>query len=98
MAKTEKTLEQLQEEMIAAQKAYEEAQKVVEQRKAEEAAAKKRELESKREARFKEIQEKHEELYSLIKEYCKDYGSLKLSMGDTDDKWFSPFWRRHIFF
>lgn len=79
MAKNEKTLEQLQEELVQAQKAYETAKQLAEQKEKEEAERKRAELETVKEKRKAEIKEAEEHYRTLLKNYIKDYGSYSVT-------------------
>lgn len=54
-----------------------EAKCIADRKKAEVALAKKK-LEDEKDARKAEIDKKYKELGTLMKQYCKDYGSLQL--------------------
>ena len=77
MANKDKTLEQLYEEAIQAQKAYEAAKKLDEQKKQEEVERKRAELELAKEKRIAEIEETASKLETLLTAYNKDYGVYK---------------------
>jgi uncharacterized protein YigA (DUF484 family) len=75
MANKEKTLEQLQEELIQAQKAYDAAKKFDEQKKKEEAERKKAELALEHDKRKKEVDDAMNHAANLLKAYNEDYGT-----------------------
>lgn len=79
MAKTEKTLEQLQAELEQAQKAYEVAKKLAEQKAKEEEELKKIELAKAQEARKKEVDDAINRAIALLKAYNEDYGAYSIS-------------------
>lgn len=54
-----------------------EAKCIADRKKAEAALAKKK-LDDEKDARKAEIEKKYNELRTLMKQYCKDYGSLQL--------------------
>ena len=74
MANKEKTLEQLQEELIQAQKAYDAAKKLDEQKRKEEADRKKAELAAVKEMRYKEVRDAENKFIELKTAYMNDYG------------------------
>ena len=82
MAKTEKTLEQLQEELAQAQKAFEIAKKLAEQKEKEEAERKRAELAKVKETRKKEVDDAVAHAFELLNAYTKDYGSYNYEEGD----------------
>ena len=82
MAKTEKTLEQLQAEFEQAQKAYEEAKKLAEQKAKEEAELKRLELAKVKETRKKEVDDAIAHAFELLNAYTEDYGSYRYEEGD----------------
>lgn len=73
--KTEKTLEQLLEDLQQAQKAYEIAKQLDEQKKKEEAERKKAELAAVKEKRYQEVTDAEKKYIELKNAYIKDYGS-----------------------
>lgn len=75
MAKTEKTLEQLFEELQEANKAYELAKKLDEQKKKEEEERKKAELAAVKEKRYQEVTDAEKKYIELRNAYLKDYGT-----------------------
>ena len=74
MAKTEKTLEQLQAELEKAQKAYDDAKKLDEQKRAAAAELKRLELAKVKENRKKEVDDAINRAIDLLKTYIEDYG------------------------
>lgn len=95
MAKNEKTLKQLEEELIQAQKAVRAKKEELARKEAEKEERRQAELALVKDKRYKEILKKQEELKTLINEYIKDYGSIKLN-SQTDDVWPMNFWN-HFF-
>jgi capsule polysaccharide export protein KpsE/RkpR len=92
MANKEKTLEELKVEAELAQKAYETAKKLEEQKQKEEAMRKRAELEAVKEKRKAEIAEAEKHYKTLIKNYIKDYGSYQVvNSYDEDDDFPSLF-------
>lgn len=89
--KTEKTLEQLKEEVELATKAYNLALKAEEQKKKEEAERKKAELAAAKEKRYAEIEEARKIYYKLINDYVKDYGEYSAYSTDNDEDAILPF-------
>lgn len=83
MAKTEKTLEQLQAELEQAKKAYDDAKKLDEQKRAAAAELKKLELAKAKETRKKEVTDAINRAIALLKAYTEDYGAY--SIGDDID-------------
>lgn len=79
MAKTEKTLEQLQEELVKAQKAYDDAKKLDEQKRAAAAELKRLELAKVKENRKKEVDDAISHAIELLKAYNEDYGTYSLN-------------------
>jgi len=79
MAKTEKTLEQLQEELVKAQKAYDDAKKLDEQKRAAAAELKRLELAKVKENRKKEVDDAISHAIELLKAYTEDYGTYAIS-------------------
>ena len=79
MAKTEKTLEQLQEELVKAQKAYDDAKKLDEQKRAAAAELKRLELAKVKETRKKEVDDAINRAIDLLKAYTEDYGTYSIS-------------------
>lgn len=79
MAKTEKTLEQLQVELEQAQKAYEDAKKLDEQKRAAAAELKRLELAKVKENRKKEVDDAINHAIDLLKAYTEDYGTYSIS-------------------
>ena len=82
MAKTEKTLEQLQEELAQAQKAFEIAKKLTEQKEKEEAERKRAKLAKVKENRKKEVDDAITHAFELLNAYTEDYGSYNYEEGD----------------
>ena len=80
-----KTLDQLEAELEAAKKQYEDAQKSVTKKKAEEADRKKAELDAEKNKRKKEIEEAKNHYCALIKQYIADYGSYTYESEDDDN-------------
>ena len=74
MAKQEKTLEQLKEELLIAQKAYDDAKRLDLKKKKAEADKKKAELAAVKEKRYQEIKDAEQKLAELRSAYVKDYG------------------------
>lgn len=98
MAKTEKTLEQLYEELQEANKAYELAKQLDERKKKEEAAKKKAELAAVKEERKQEVKEAEKHYRDLLRQYIKDYGSYEGSYSYEDgDDCFSLLFGSHPF-
>lgn len=98
MANKEKTLEQLQEELIQAQKAYDAAKKLDEQKRKEEAERKKAELAAVKEKRKNEIKEAEKHYHDLLRQYIKDYGRYEDSYSYEDgDDCFSFLFGSHPF-
>ena len=85
MANKEKTLEQLQEELLQAQKAYDIAKKLDDQKKKEEEERKKAELAAGKEKRYQEIKEAEKKLIELKKAFIEDYGSYYYVSSHDDD-------------
>ena len=79
MAKTEKTLEQLQAELEQAQKAYEDAKKLDEQKRAAAAELKRLELAKVKENRKKEVDDAVNRAIDLLKAYNEDYGTYSFN-------------------
>ena len=80
MAKSEeKTLEQLQEELKQAQKAFELAKKLAEQKEKEEAERKAAELALAKDKRKQEVDDAINRAIELLKAYNEDYGSYSIS-------------------
>mgnify|MGYP003316317285 CR=1 FL=1 len=73
--KETKTLEQLKEEAAQAQKAYELAKKLADEKEKEEAERKKAELAAEKSERQKEIEQAKEHYITLVRQFIKDYGS-----------------------
>lgn len=84
MANEEKTLEQLQEELTRAQKAYYDAKKLDEQKKREEEERKMAELALVKDKRKKEIDDAIDNAVKLIKKYTEDYGSFSITDNIND--------------
>ena len=82
MAKTEKTLEQLQEEFEQAKKALETAKKLDEQKREAAAELKRLELAKVKETRKKEVDDAVAHAFELLNAYTKDYGSYNYEEGD----------------
>lgn len=82
MAKTEKTLEQLQEELVKAQKAYDDAKKLDEQKRAAAAELKRLELAKVKETRKKEVDDAIAHAFELLSAYTEDYGSYNYEESD----------------
>ena len=95
-----KTLDQLEAELEAAKKQYEDAQKSVTKKKAEEADRKKAELALMKEKRRMEIEDTEKKLNELYTAYLKDYGSIewRMSNSEDDDGLLSHLLRHHLFF
>ena len=95
-----KTLDQLEAELEAAKKQYEDAQKSVTKKKAEEADRKKAELALVKEKRRMEIEDTEKKLNELYAAYLKDYGSIEWRMSNSadDDDLLSHLLRHHLFF
>ena len=95
-----KTLDQLEAELEAAKKQYEDAQKSVTKKKAEEADRKKAELALMKEKRRMEIEDTEKKLKELYTAYLKDYGSIewRMSNSEDDDGLLSHLLRHHLFF
>lgn len=85
MANKEKTLEQLQEELLQAQRAYDIAKKLDDQKKKEEEEKKKAELAAVKEKRYQEIKEAEKKLIELKKAFIEDYGSYYYVSSHDDD-------------
>ena len=75
----EKTLEQLTEELIQAQKAYDAKKEEIIKKEAEEAERKKAELALAKDKRKKEVDDAIHHAIELIKAYNEDYGSYSLA-------------------
>lgn len=95
-----KTLDQLEAELETAKKQYEDAQKSVTKKKAEEADRKKAELALVKEKRRMEIEDTEKKLNELYTAYLKDYGSIewRMSNSEDDDSLLSYLLRHHLFF
>jgi ribosomal protein L29 len=76
--KREKTLEELQEELMNARQVCEHIQEVIKRKEAEEKAKKEKELAEVKDVRRKEIEELSKKLNQLKSSYVEDYGSLRL--------------------
>lgn len=79
MAKNEKTLEQLLDELEQAKKAYDVAKKLAEQKEKEEADRKRVELAAQKETRKKEVDDAIDRVIDLLEAYTKDYGSFPIT-------------------
>ena len=98
MANKEKTLEQLQEELLIAQKAYDDAKRLDLKKKKEEAEKKKADLAAAKEQRKKEVKEAEKHYRNLLKQYIKDYGTYEDSYSYEDgDDCFSFLFGSHPF-
>ena len=75
--KNEKSLEELKQELEAAQKMYETLRQSVKEKEVEENERKRAKLALEKENRTKIIEEKERELVSLVNEYIRDYGEYK---------------------
>lgn len=75
--KNEKSLEELKQELEAAQKMYETLRQSVKEKEVEENERKRAKLALEKENRTKIIEEKEKELVSLVNEYIRDYGEYK---------------------
>lgn len=80
-----KTLEQLKAELEQAQKAFDAAKKLAEQKEKEEAERKKAELAAEKDKRKKEIEAARNCYLALIKQYIADYGSYTYESEDDDN-------------
>ena len=89
--KEEKTLEQLQAELEQAQKAFDTAKKLAEQKEKEEAERKKVKLEVEKDKRKKEIEEAEKHYHDLVRQFIKDYGSYSINHSYNDDNDFISF-------
>ena len=83
--KTEKTLEQLLDDLKQAQQAYEIAKQLDEKKKKEAEENKKAELAAIKEKRYQEIKEVENKLIELKKAYIKDYGKYESEMIYNDN-------------
>lgn len=79
MANKEKTLEQLKEEALQAQKVYDEAKRLDAQKRRKEAERKMAELEVEKEKRKKEVDDAIDNAIVLLKKYTEDYGSFPIT-------------------
>lgn len=95
-----KTLDQLEAEFEVAKKQYEDAQKSLNKKKAEEADRRKAELALMKEKRRMEIEDTEKKLNELCTAYLKDYGSIewRMSNSEDDDGLLSHLLRHHLFF
>ena len=84
--KTEKTLEQLLEDLQQAQRAYEIAKQLDEKKKKEAEEKKKAELAAVKEKRYAEIEEARKTYYKLINDYVKDYGTYSVHSTDNNNE------------
>ena len=84
MSKQEKTLEQLKEELLIAQKAYDDAKRLDLKKKKAEEDKKKAELAAVKEKRYQEIKDAEQKLAELRNAYVKDYGSY-VNIGVYDE-------------
>ena len=92
MAKNEeKTLEQLTEELIQAQKAYDAKKEEIIKEEKERAERKQAELALEKDKRRKEIEEAEKHYHNLIKQYIEDYGKYEVSCSYEDDDDFLSF-------
>ncbi len=73
----EKTLEQLKEEFLQAQKAYDDAKRLEEKKKKMEEEKRKAELAADKEKREKEIADLMNQLERLLVAYNRDYGAYR---------------------
>lgn len=97
-SKTAKTLDELRAE-------YAKLQQQIKEKEAEEAAAKKAELERKqaeleaqKAVRLAEIDAAEQRLLELYKAYIKDYGRLEINRTASADPSFGWLFKRHWFF
>lgn len=71
----EKTIDELQKELADAKNAYEKIKEFVAKKEREEADRRKKELQSKKEERYKEVVEAAERFNTLAAAYQDDYGT-----------------------
>ena len=94
----EKTLKEMKEEFEAMKKAIQKKEQEELEKKRAEEALKKTELENQKEARKKEIKECEENLMALYLAFLKDFGYLEINHTTSLNKFFSPFFKHHLFF
>lgn len=85
-----KTLEQLKAELEQAQKAFDIAKKLAEQKEKEEAELQKAKLAAEKNKRKEEIEEAEKHYRDLVKQFIKDYGSYEVNYSSDEDDSF-PF-------
>lgn len=83
--KNEKTLEQLQEELETAKKAYEFIQKKFSEKEKEEREQAEAKLAAEKESRYAEIKKIEKKRSELIRAYIKDYGSYNTTRAHNED-------------